>query len=335
MNNHKKPNPAGLCGSVAVDLTKDRNQALFDQALMQLRGFGWRIGGRQAQIVVVGPYSKPSMGQAAIILCKSKEECLQHNAINPDGYAILSSLGGGRMERMLVDSVTGEHVVDKVIVGLNWTMVRAGGLCGIARSPMRGTEGARTIRPREGFGGKSLSELAANLCSSDTLRRSVGLAAVNAFWNREEAMEIQSGMFLENGGLSAIEAPGDGVIIIGGFRGAAKRLPAAKIVEREPKPGDISVEEAPQAYKTAQKLAITAQTLMNGSLETILQSSHMVPHRMLVGPSAPLCPFLLGDDINEISGAVIVNADAAEQFIVETGTMIMLDHIAHDRYLRG
>lgn len=238
------------------------------------------------------------------------------------------------MEYVLSNSVTSNITVDKVIIAHNWTMVRAGELCGVARSPDRGTEGARSIRPAEGFGGKSLRELAGYLCSSDSLMRSVGLAAINAWWNRKEQLTEAAMHESSTGGLSAIEAPGDGVVIIGGFRGAQKRLPMSRIVEREPKPGDISVEDAPKAYKTAKHLAITAQTLMNGSLQSILDLSTMVPQRSLIGPSAPLCPLLFDFGITEISGAVIIDANATETFILESGSMIMLEHIAQSRYLK-
>ncbi len=59
----------------------------------------------------------------------------------------------------------------------------------------------------------------------------------------------------------------------------------------------------------------------------------MVPSRLLVGPSTPLCPLLFNFGLTELSGAVIIDADAAETFILESGTMIMLDHIAESRYL--
>lgn len=239
------------------------------------------------------------------------------------------------MEQALAESVQGDTPIDKVIIGLNWTMVRAGNLCGVARSPDRGTEGARTIRPPEGFTGKPISEIAGYLCSSDSLMRSVGLAAVNAWWNRGEFLPEAQKYASETGGLSAIEAPGEGVVIVGGFRGAQKRLPQSRIVEREPKPGDISVEDAPKAYTEAKQLAITAQTLMNGSLPSILEQSTMVPSRLLVGPSTPLCPLLFDFGLTELSGAVIIDPDAAETFVLESGTMIMLDHLAKSRYLRS
>lgn len=238
------------------------------------------------------------------------------------------------MERVLANSIPSNIAVDKVIIAHNWTMIRAGNLCGVARSPDRGTEGARSIRPSEGFRGKSLQELAGYLCSSDSLMRSVGLAAINAWWNRKEFVAEAAIHESPTGGLSAIQAPGDGVIIIGGFRGAQKRLPMSRIVEREPKPGDISVEDAPKAYQTAKHLAITAQTLMNGSLQSILDLSTMVSQRSLIGPSAPLCPLLFNFGLTEISGAVIIDPDAAETFILESGSMIMHDHIAQSRYLK-
>ena len=252
-----------------------------------------------------------------------------------DAFSIMDALGLTSLERELSESVTEGHTVDKVIIGFNWTMVRAGNLCGIARSPDRGTEGARTIRPSEGFSGKDLCDLAKYLLSTDPLHRSLGLAAVNCFWNRTEPPENTALYVAPRGGLVSIDPPGNDAIIIGGFRGALNRLPNARIVEREPKPGDIPAHEAPKAYKSAKTLAITAQTLMNGSLTPILLASQMVPYRILVGPTCPASPILFGHGIDEVFGAVILDPDEAERFIIEGGTMIMLDHIATTRTLRA
>lgn len=238
----------------------------------------------------------------------------------------------GTIEQILSSSIPQGIIVDKVMVGLNWSMVRAGDLCGIARSPARGTEGARTIRPEGGFKGIELADLAQNLNSHDDLARSVGLAAVNAYWNRKDANYKE---IVPIGGFSGLGGTGEGVIIIGGFRGILQRLPEARIVEREPKfEGDIPEGEAAPYIAKAKVLAITAQTLMNNSLQGILENAQNVPRRILIGPTAPLCPLLLDNGLTEISAAVIQDADAAEEFIRETGTMIMHDHIAQSVYLR-
>ena len=321
---------------VAVDCSDERRAADFDEVLVRLRSQGWSMGGPDGLFALMeaGGDEADAVDRPGLLICRSKAEVDRHRAIKPSGFGIIRALGCGRLETDLAASVREGAEVDKVLVGFNWTLVRAGDLCGIARSPGRDTEGARTVRPQEGFAGKSLSEIAAYLCSVDPLSRSIGLAAVNAYWNRSDPPDRVKPYIRRSGGLGGIEPPGDGVVIIGGFRGAQKRLAKARIVEREPKPGDIPAEEAPQAYRQANILAITAQTLMNASLEPILHASRCVPHRMLVGPSSPACPIVFDHGIDETSGAVIVDPDAAEKFIIETGTMIMLDHIARSRCLR-
>ena len=321
---------------IAIDCSDAQNAADFDQALTQLRSQGWIIGGSDALfgLIEADKYELDAIDRPSLLICKSKADSDRHQAIKPSAFEMIRALGHGRLETDLVASVEESAEVDKVLVGLNWTLVRAGDLCGIARSPSRGTEGARTIRSEDGFTGKSLSEIATYLCSADPLSRSVGLAAVNAYWNRPDPTGIVTPYLRQGGGLGGIEPPGNDVVIIGGFRGALKRLPKARIVEREPKPGDLTVEEAPHAYKQARILAITAQTLMNGSLEPILLASRSVPHRLLTGPSSPASPIVFDHGIDETSGAVIIDPEAAEKFIIETGTMIMLDHIAQSRCLR-
>ncbi|MCY4005394.1 MAG: DUF364 domain-containing protein [Rhodobacteraceae bacterium] len=240
-----------------------------------------------------------------------------------DAHALLRAAGGGVLDRKLADSVEDATTVDEVLVGLNWTIVRAGPFVGIARSPQRGTGGARTVRQGEPIAGRSLSCLAQWLCSLDPLRRSVGLAAVNAYWNRPERGTVVSHKW----GLAAFDPPGDGLVIIGGFRQAQKRLFAARIVEREPKDNDIPEDESSVALQSARAVAITAQTLMNGSLEPLLNRVGQQAERLLVGPSAPVAPVVLESGIDRVSGLAITDGDAAASFIKETGTMIALDHM--------
>ncbi|MEM7173112.1 MAG: DUF364 domain-containing protein [Pseudomonadota bacterium] len=332
MNEHNIP----PCRYVAVDLSNGKAEAEFDRAVNCLRSLGWTIGDGCQSIELVPAEQFECEGKSGvhIVRCASSASVKKFGAIKPDAFEIVSRLGGADLETALAESVSAHPIVDKVLVVLNWTLIRAGDLRGIARSPSRGTEGERTIRPESGFVGKSLKEVAAYLCSLDPLPRSLGLAAVNAFWNRLDPTEDVKQLIQTNGGLGGIEAPGDGVVIVGGFRAAQKRLPKARIVEREPKPGYIAVEDAAQAYKQAKVLAITAQTLMNGTLEPILRASTIVSRRMFVGLSTPLCQHILAHGVDEAFGAVIIDPDATEKFINETGSMIILDHIARSRCLR-
>lgn len=327
----RRPN---LCGTVAVDLSGETGADDMARAVAALSGAGWTLTdtptGAPGEIHLTdGDTEGPAIHQVS-----DAKEAARLNAVAPDAGTILAALGGMQMEQALAASVPGDLIADRVIVGFNWTMVRSGDLCGIARSPARGTEGARTIRPEDGFVGKPLSALAGYLNRVDPLARSLGLAAVNCYWNRADPRDGQAVYRRPSGGLGAIAAPGDGALIIGGFRGAQKRLTKARIIEREPKPGDIPVHEAPAAYAAAHTLAITAQTLMNGSLTPILDASHAVPFRTLVGPSAPGCPVLFDHGLDEIAASAIIDPDAAEQFVLETGTMIMRDHMVQSFWMR-
>jgi len=318
-----------LTGCIHVGIYDSDLKNQFNHEIKQLNRFGWRItnldDSNPSDICIINT-SQTSNASALIVVCESQSEAKKHNAISPDGFSILSALGGGKIEKSLVESIETDAIVDKVIVGLNWSMVQAGKYCGIARSPSRGTEGARTIRPQDGFKNQSLKDMAKLICSCDELSRSIGLAAINAFYNRpkEEIHEKQKW------GFANINPPGDDVVIIGDFgKEMKKRLPLAKVVEREPKQNQIPASQAKEIVVNTDKLIITGQTLPNGSLEPILQSSQEVKWRMLLGPSVPLAPVLFEYGINQLCGTAVHDVKATEKFILETGSMIMLESLVH------
>ena len=280
-------------------------------AMGHLRAAGWSVS-TEADSVTIGFGAGPADRRPL-----SK---VPADADMVDGHGLLRAAGFGALDLALARSVASDIPVDEVLVGLNWTMIRAGEMTGIARAPDRGTEGARTVRAGVPLAGRPLGELAGWLCSLDPLRRSVGLACVNAFWNRPEGRADGAPW-----GFARFDPPGEGLVIVGAFRKAAERLPAARVVEREPKGTDIPAESAPEALAAARAVAITAQTLMNGSLEPLLHHTAPCPRVMLVGPSAPVTPVLGGHGITESCGLAITDTQATASFIKETGTMIALD----------
>ncbi len=347
----------GLSGLLRVDVTDSSAATAFTRAIDEIRQAGWRItmidleaagscenaniaAGSGSDIIVLKENGRatvvagrgrsgeePLAVEAARLTREQVDPCLTDTM--PTGFSILCALGGGRIERVLAESVVAETPVDRVIVGLNWTLVRAGDLCGVSRSPARGTEGGRTVRGAQGFRGKPLSELARMLLSLDPLARSIGLAAANAFWSRSATVAdgSSSSRISDDSnmvGFARFSPPGDGLVVVGAFPDVRQRLPHARIVEREPGPHDIPASDADGALATAQQVAMTAQTLMNASLERLLALSAGATTRMLIGPSAPLCPLLLQCGLTDISGFVIVDPVKAEEFVCETGTRILV-----------
>ena len=336
-----------LSGAVRVDGTGPAVAAALDAALGEIRRAGWRVAriGEDGAGIDAIPQGVADLlvcpaARAAPILQSGRPPacgllltggsdaasaalpCLPESGL--DGFAILQALGGGGIERALAESVTAGTPVERVLVGLNWTLVRAGGYCGVARSPDRGTEGARSLRGEGTLRGRPLAEIARMLLSLDPLARSVGLAAANAFWNRPAADTDRCATGAP-AGFARFQPPGEGLAVVGGFAEVRRRLPRARIIEREPRDGEVPAERAEEALAAARQVAITAQTLMNGSLERLLTLSSGASIRMLIGPSAPLCPSLFAHGLTDISGIVVEDPERLETFIAETGARILED----------
>jgi len=208
------------------------------------------------------------------------------------GEALLwQSLSGG---------LTGQ--ADRVIVGLNWTLVVGAQGAGLAHTPERGTAGCRSL-PRPGsYTGQPLARLAGLWPSDNVFERAIAVAAVNAHWNRHDL-----GGSAENG-LDLVENRGEHTVVIGRFPGLADRLPGIAVVERAPRPGEYPVEALPDLLPRAECVAVTSSSIVNGSLAGILE---LCPQAfvVLIGPSTPLSPALFDFGVDALSGFVARDAD--------------------------
>ena len=162
----------------------------------------------------------------------------------------------------LAAGVTGN--ADRVVIGLNWTFVQGPDGAGFAHTPARGTDGCYGLPNPGGYSGEALADLAALWQSDNPFERAIGVAAVNAHWNRFDLKASR-----ENG-LDLLQDKGRRTVIIGRFPGLKKRLPTAAVVEREPEPGEFGENDLDTLLPDAAYVAITASALANGSLAQIL-----------------------------------------------------------------
>ena len=108
-------------------------------------------------------------------------------------------------------------VAERVIVGLNWTLVVGPDGAGLAQTPARGTAGCRSL-PRPGtYAEQALVTLAALWKSDNIFERTIAVAAVNAHWNRYNIDASAAN------GLDLIENRGERTVVIGRFPGVADR----------------------------------------------------------------------------------------------------------------
>lgn len=202
-------------------------------------------------------------------------------------------------EKHLVRALTAglAGTAERVIVGLNWTLVVGPEGAGMAQTPARGTAGCRSLPSPGTYSGQTLESLAALWFSENIFEHAIAVAAANAHWNRFDTPESPGN------GLDLVENHGERTVVIGRFPGLAERLPGIAVVEREPRPGEYPEAAIDTLLPRAEFVAVTASTIVNGSLPRILS---LCPNAyvLMIGPSTPLAPPLFDLGIDALSGFV-------------------------------
>lgn len=204
----------------------------------------------------------------------------------------------------------GAGMARRVVVGLNWIMVEGPHGIGLAQTPERGTPAC--VAAAGGWGGRSLRELAGLVRSWDPVEVAVGVAALNAHYNR---FDLDGDTV---NGLDVLDCDPAGLVVVGAFPGLAQRLPGAKIIDRNPGPGQYPAEAASWLLPRAEGALITASALVNRSLPGLLRAGGSVS-AVLVGPGAPLSPRLFDYGVCALSGLVATDADGMARAVAEGG----------------
>lgn len=202
-----------------------------------------------------------------------------------------------------------EAPASRVLVGFNWTMVEGPHGIGLAQTPERGTPGCRAAA--YGWAGRPLRELAALVHSPDPVHAAVGMAAINAHYNRFDlaAEDVN--------GLDALDGAGK-LVVIGAFPGLTARLPDALVIDRRPGPGQYPAEAAEWLLPGADGVIVTASTLANRSLPHLLRLAETA-RVAIVGPGAPLTPRLFSYGVSVSSGLVVTDPDGIARVVAEGG----------------
>jgi uncharacterized protein (DUF4213/DUF364 family) len=198
-----------------------------------------------------------------------------------------------------VESLTAglSGTAERVVVGLNWTLVVGPDGAGLAQTPARGSAGCVSLPHPGTYSGQPLARLAALWGADNVFEHAIAVAAVNAHWNRYEL----EGSAVN--GLDLIENHGERTVMIGRFPGIAQRCPGIAVVEREPRAGEYPESALPRLLPQASFVAVTASAIVNGSMAGILALCRQA--RVLVlGPSTPLAPPLFACGIEALSGFV-------------------------------
>ncbi|MEA2008633.1 MAG: DUF364 domain-containing protein [Chloroflexota bacterium] len=218
-----------------------------------------------------------------------------------------------------------------ICIGLHWTAVVAeiDGIrrCGLASS--LANECYRHGEPDVPQAGQleTLSglELAALSQSKQPVLASVGVAAINALippqpdaWVNVNAEDV-----IAEHGKNKI------VVLVGHFPFVPrlrKHVGKLIVLEKRPEPGDIPAEAAFDVIPKADVVAITGTTLINHTLDDLLELCSPRAHVILLGPSVPLSSTLFDYGVNLLCGSVVTTIEPVLQTLMQAGNFPQVHH---------
>lgn len=227
------------------------------------------------------------------------------------------------LEALLDDLPTGK--VLEVTVGLFWTAVvvetSMGIRCGLAAT-LSNPELEHAEKPAVEMAGKleevCLSQLRDMIHSPSWLEVSIGLAAINALLPKPVIREqMPADEFI------ALQGSQSRVAVIGHFPFVEKlRSQVAElwVLELKPRTGDLTADQAPIVIPQADILAITATTLINGTLGGLLELCNPGAKVLLLGPSTPLSPRLFDFGIDALSGSIVRDVERVVKLVRQGAT---------------
>jgi len=164
------------------------------------------------------------------------------------------------------------------------------------------------------FSGRRAEALLEHLVSgTGAVERALGLATANALIHPPVPAREEDTI-----ALMAL-CPGEHVAMVGLFRPIVARIEAKgvqlSVIER-----DTPEKERIQALEACSVAVITATTLLNGTLEEVLNELGRPRHVALIGPSTPLCEEVFRDTrVSHLGGSAAVDTEGVLRAIAGGG----------------
>ena len=157
---------------------------------------------------------------------------------------------------------------------------------------------------------KTPRDLAQMAHSESILEAAIGMATINSL------LEVDLDSCIELNAAELILKKGEGkkVAIVGHFPFIPRLREKAKtlwVIEKNPRQGDFSEEEADRLIPQADVVAITGTSLTNHTLDHLLRLCNTESYIVMLGDTVPLCPVLFDYGVHALSGTRVIDADLA------------------------
>ena len=233
----------------------------------------------------------------------------------------------------MIQGIPASMILDELFVGEHWTLVRSGENWGVSMTVHQSAGPEEPLRP---ILGRPLREAAALSKSWDFKEASIGMAALNAFYNAPERAK-QLGCFPPEGGpnkkadafeLYRSAAEGKKVTVVGHFPHIERQLKPycqLSILERDPQPGDLPDSACEYILPEQDFVFITGVTLTNKTLPRLLELIRPEATVCMVGPSVPLSEALFDYGANHLAGFCVTDGALVASCIARGGRMELFD----------
>jgi uncharacterized protein (DUF4213/DUF364 family) len=210
----------------------------------------------------------------------------------------------------LIEGIPSNIKVEYSIAGVYRALIQAGntGLASMVRNKSR---------PRISdwpLTGKPLKDVAALVKSWNFIEASIGMAAINAYYNHYEKLKNKQQIQLD---IDAFEryrplVKGKKVAVIGHFESAVTLYSdfcRLSIIEKEPRDGDYPDSASEYLLPEQDFVFITGMTFTNKTLPRLLELSKNA-RIILLGPSVPFAPVLFDFGVEALSGFCVTDGDS-------------------------
>ncbi|MEN6318917.1 MAG: DUF364 domain-containing protein [Syntrophaceae bacterium] len=224
--------------------------------------------------------------------------------------------------RDIVSKKSENRVIKDVRFGLSYVGVRLDNhFIGLAALLLHELPPGCSVVPDAGtFAGARASFLLKKLVDGkNPLEKALGLAAANAVLQPFTSYDERDSLAIMN------LTPDDHVAMVGLFSPMISKVEATgaklSVIERDPaRMAVLDKKEADKILKECTVAIITATTILNNTLEEVLNSLGNPRHVAVLGPSTPLCSEIFQDTpVTHLGGAVVRDTDKVMQIISEGG----------------
>lgn len=228
--------------------------------------------------------------------------------LSPTSDALWHWWGADRLYRDLAQGVA-DVPVRRIVCGPRWLMIEGPYGAGLAPLP----KGPAPLLPRlPALQGMTLRDLSDWTRSWDALEMAVGIAAINAHYNRFD-LQLPFG-----NGAKAFRGETGRVMVIGAFPGLSEVLPSAQVIEAQPRPGELPTIAMDTVLPGAAAVVVSATSMVNRTLPRVLRLAQGA-RVALVGPAAPMTPRMHAYGVEVMGGLRVRDPDGLAQVIAAGG----------------